>query len=191
MQYALLLLVLSGFIVFGKEFIFLWAGSQYINAYYIAVLILIPFTIDLIQNTGLIIMQVNNTYGYRAKVYFLIAMINIFLSTILGLKYGEVGCGLATSISMFISNIIMNVYYNQRLKINILEFWKNIFLFTLPIVPLIFCGIVGKSLFNLNSWLILLCAIVFYTVVYVVLIYKFSLKNEEKKLVFHKLFHKM
>ena len=190
MQYMLLLLVLSGFIVFGKEFIRLWAGEQYIIAYYIAVLILIPFTIDLIQNTGLIIMQVKNTYGYRAKVYSLIAIINIFLSTILGLFCEEIGCGIATSISMLISNIIMNIYYSKQFNINIKQFWAEIIKFTIPIIPLVILSFAGKLIISLNSWSILVVEIIIYTILYILIIYNFSMKPNEKDYFFNRIFNK-
>jgi uncharacterized membrane protein len=67
-------------------------------------LIILPFTIDLIQNIGLTIMQAKHLYGYRAKVYLLIAVINVALAIPLGLKYGGIGCAIATGLSMIIGN---------------------------------------------------------------------------------------
>lgn len=68
-QYFLLLLVLTGFIIFGRQFIQLWAGSGFESAYWMTLLIIVPFTIELIQNVGLSILQGMNQYTFRAKVY--------------------------------------------------------------------------------------------------------------------------
>ena len=69
-QYFLLATVSSGFFIFGKVFIGFWAGKGFEDAYWITLLIIIPFTIDLIQNIGLSILQAQNKYDFRAKVYF-------------------------------------------------------------------------------------------------------------------------
>ena len=54
-QYILLGLISSGFIVFGKEFIYLWLGEGYSEVYTISLWIMIPLTIPLIQSTGIVI----------------------------------------------------------------------------------------------------------------------------------------
>ncbi|MEG2437764.1 MAG: oligosaccharide flippase family protein, partial [Cetobacterium sp.] len=53
LQYILLGLISSGFILFGKEFIYLWLGEGYSEVYKIALWIMIPLTVPLIQNTGI------------------------------------------------------------------------------------------------------------------------------------------
>ena len=65
--------VLSGFVIFGKEFITLWVGPVYEPAYAMAIVVMVPFTIDIVQNLGLTILQVMNRYGFRAKMYFIAA----------------------------------------------------------------------------------------------------------------------
>ena len=111
-QYYLLALVASGFIIFGKDFINIWAGRDFEEAYWITLLIIIPFTIDLIQNIGLSIMQAQNKYDFRAKVYFVMGLFNLFLAIPLAKLYAGIGCAFATGLSMFLGNgLIMNWYY--------------------------------------------------------------------------------
>lgn len=74
-QYYLLALVASGFVIFGRDFIDIWAGKDFEEAYWITLLIIIPFTIDLIQNIGLSIMQAQNRYDFRAKVYLAMGLL--------------------------------------------------------------------------------------------------------------------
>ena len=52
LQYFVMSFILVGFIIFGKEFIILWGGAEYVQTYYISLIILIPFSIDLISNVG-------------------------------------------------------------------------------------------------------------------------------------------
>lgn len=87
-QYYLLALVASGFIVFGKQFIAIWVGPGFEDAYGITLLIILPFTIDLIQNIGLAILQALNRYEIRARIYFFTGVFNLVLAVPLGIKWG-------------------------------------------------------------------------------------------------------
>ena len=54
LQFLIIGLVVSGFTVFGRDFIELWAGPGYRDSYWIAVLTMFPLCIPLIQNLSLI-----------------------------------------------------------------------------------------------------------------------------------------
>ena len=114
-QYILLGLISSGFIVFGKEFIFLWLGSGYSEVYIVSLWLIIPLTIPLIQNTGIAIMQARNLHQFRSIVYLFIAILNIVNSIQLVKSYGMIGCAVATGLSFIFGHIIiMNIYYQRR-----------------------------------------------------------------------------
>ena len=59
-QYIIMALIITGFVLIGKEFILIWQGNDYIQSYYIACILMIPVTVPLIQNTGLSILQAKN-----------------------------------------------------------------------------------------------------------------------------------
>ena len=42
LQYFVMSFILVGFIIFGKEFIILWGGEDYVQTYYITLIIMIP-----------------------------------------------------------------------------------------------------------------------------------------------------
>ena len=52
-QFIVLGLILSGFIFLGRPFIYLWAGEEYEISYYVALFLIIPVTVPLIQNLGI------------------------------------------------------------------------------------------------------------------------------------------
>lgn len=125
-QYYLLALVATGFIIFGKQFISLWAGPGFEDSYIITLLIILPFTVDLIQNIGLAIMQAMNRYDFRARIYFLTGVLNLILAIPLGIKYGGIGCAVATGISMIVGNgFIMNWYYAKEIHLAIASFLET------------------------------------------------------------------
>ncbi|MEG0408639.1 MAG: virulence factor MviN, partial [Bacilli bacterium] len=79
-QYLLIFLMASGFTLFGKEFFISWVGVEYVESYYIALILIIPICIPLIQNLGVSIMQAKNLHKFRSVLYVLIAIANILIS---------------------------------------------------------------------------------------------------------------
>ncbi len=66
LQYALISLPLTGFIVFGQAFLCKWADTEYSGSYWIALVTLMPLTVPLIQNTGVsIVMAQNNPMPFH------------------------------------------------------------------------------------------------------------------------------
>lgn len=183
-QYYLLALVASGFVIFGKDFISILAGEDFKEAYCITLLIIIPFTIDLIQNIGLSIMQAQNRYDFRAKVYFVMGIFNLCIAIPLAKLYGGIGCAFATGLSMFLGNgLIMNWYYLKVTKLDILSFWKEIGRISLYVICLTF---IGYGLYNyqgMDSITKFIVSITFYTVIYSFVIYIFCMNVEEKEKV--------
>ncbi|MCS4586098.1 hypothetical protein FZ990_14955 [Clostridium perfringens] len=81
--------ILGGFILVGKEFITTWAGQDYYLAYYIALVIMIPLTVPLIQNLGITILQAKNMHKFRSKIYIVIAILNLLASIPMAKFLGE------------------------------------------------------------------------------------------------------
>lgn len=181
-QYILLGLISSGFLVLGKDFIYLWLGEGYEVVYKVVLLGMIPFTIDLIQNTGISIMQAMNKHQFRAYSSFVVAIINIFLSVYLVKYYGILGCAFATGLSFFIGQgILANIYYHKVIKIDMILFWKNIFQMTIPILIAMIFGYYLNKYFNNINFLNFIIKGSLYSLVYMILMWKISLNEYEKK----------
>ena len=76
-QYCVMALVLSGFFLFGKQFIQFWAGDGYEDAYIIALLFFVPLTVPLIQNLGITILQARNQMKFRSLLYLVISLVSL------------------------------------------------------------------------------------------------------------------
>lgn len=190
-QYYLLALVASGFIIFGRDFINIWAGKDFEEAYWITLLIIIPFTIDLIQNIGLSIMQAQNRYDFRAKVYFAMGLFNLCLAIPLAKQYGGTGCAFATGISMFLGNgLIMNWYYLKVTKLDILRFWKEIGKISLYVICLTLVAYVLYKYQNVDSITEFIIDIAIYTAIYSLVVYKLCMNVSEKQKI-AKVFNKV
>lgn len=180
-QYFLLAAISSGFFIFGKIFISYWAGKGFEDAYWITLLIIIPFTIDLIQNIGLSILQAQNKYDFRAKIYFGMGIFNLCLAIPLAKIYGGIGCAFATGLSMFIGNgLIMNWYYLKITKLEIGLFWKNISKITIGVIIVTIIGYVFNGMIENKNIIMFIIKLLVYTLLYVGIMYKFFMNIEEK-----------
>lgn len=190
-QWFILMLIMLGFIFFGKYFIYMWAGEGYENAYYIAILLMIPAIVPLIQNVGIEIQRAKNRHQFRSIVYLIMAIVNVGVSIWFVSLWKEIGAAIGTTISLIIANgIIMNIYYHVSLKINIISFWKSI-ISTFPslIIPSIFgfCLLLFYEYKSICDFLLLIIA---FTLVYCISVYFFGINNKEKK-VLNGLFRKI
>lgn len=184
LQFYLLSLILSGFIIFGHSFLHYWVGDNFDLVYTITLLIIAPFTVDLIQNVGLAIMQAQNVYHVRAVVYVLVGILNIILAYFCIDKYGIIGGAVATGISMLLGNgFIMNIYYKRYMKLNIIHFWKEIFRLSLVTIVLTVVGLYIIPYIDLNTSIyIFIVSMLVYTFIYFGLQRVINFNTYEKQL---------
>lgn len=183
-QFIVLALVIGGFFILGEYFIHIWAGQEYGNAYYVALLLIIPVTVPLIQNLGIEIQRAKNMHKFRSIIYFLIAIFNIFLSIPLAKYYGEIGAALGTMITLTIGNIIiMNWYYNYKIKLDIKYFWINIIKLIPSISLAILIVLFISKIIEINSLVNFILLGIGYIFLYCILVYFWGMNNYEKKLV--------
>lgn len=183
-QFMIMMLVMSGFIFFGRSFIRFWAGEQYASSYYVTLLLIIPVTVPLIQNLGIEIQRAKNRHKARSVVYFFIAIANIFISIPLIRAAGPVGAAAGTAISLIAGNILfMNWYYHYRLGINMGYFWKRI-LRMLPglVLPVLF-GYLCSRYLRFGSFIKLGAGIAAYIVIYCLSIWLFGMNKDEKQML--------
>ncbi len=169
-QFLILSLFSTGIIFFGKDFITkYWAGEEYSDAYYVALLLVLPATVALIQNLGIEIQRAQNKHKFRALVYLAMAVINVVLSIFLCQKYGAIGSAIGTAISLVLANgLAINLYYHYRCNVNAVLFWKNILRMSLGLVIPVLSGILlNKYLAHFGIWQYLF-AILIYTCIYCV-----------------------
>ncbi len=183
-QFLILGLIAFGFATFGKEFIYYWAGEGYEESYYVAMLLIFPASIALIQNLGIEIQRAQNKHPFRSIIYLIMAFLNLEISIVLCQLYGPIGSAIGTAISLILANgIIMNIYYHKKCGINIILFWRNIGRLFLGMIPSIVLSIIFIKCINFNKiqWLIL--GIFCYVLIYCFFVWKLSMNEYEHKLI--------
>lgn len=183
-QYCVMILVLTGFFLFGRQFIRLWAGEGYDDAYIISMLFFVPLTIPLIQNLGITILQARNQMKFRSLLYLVISLISLGAQIPLSKYYGGIGCACAIAGALVLGQIlVMNVYYQVKQKIDIVGFWIEII--KMSVVPAILTMLTYYVLlqYALDTVVKLVAGIVLYLVVYLPLFFKLSMNAYERNLI--------
>ena len=184
LQSYIVMLVLSGFILYGKEFIIFWAGQGYDEAYYVTLLLIIPVSVPLCQTLGVDIQQAMNKHKYRSVVYAIISIGNVLISIPLSMKFGAVGAAIGTAIGLIVGNgMAMNIIYEKIVGLDIINFWKNIIgVFKAIVIPVII-GILMKHLVPVQTFMMLIIEGTVFTIIYFVSVYCISMNNEEKNMI--------
>ena len=183
-QYLLIFLMASGLTLFGKEFFIAWVGKEYVKSYYIALILILPLCIPLIQNLGISIMQAKNMHKFRSILYAIIAIANIFISIPLAKKYEGIGSAIGTAISLIIGNgLIINIYYYKKVGIDVIKFWKEIIKMTMPnIIPIVIILFVMRCT-TMTGYLSIIVYGTIYSILYFIVNYFVTMNNYEKDFV--------
>lgn len=166
-QFIILAFILSGFIVFGRDFIRFWAGTDYSQSYYIALILFVPLIIPLIQNIGITILQAQNKMKFRSTLYLVISVCSLGISIPLAKLYGGIGCAIGTALALVVGQIvIMNIYYHKKVGLDMIKFWKEIG--SMAIVPgiLSVAGLILFDYIHLDSFLMFIFAVMVFSVIY-------------------------
>lgn len=181
-QLIIIGLIISGYIIYGKEFINVWAGQEYEQAYYVGLFLMVPLVVPLIQNLGLEIQRAKNKHKVRSVVYFFIAIVNIFVSIVLINIFGVTGAAIGTAISIVSGNcIFMNIYYHKALGLDMIYFWKEILKLVPAISIPVVLGLTIKMFVGCNGLAVLVINIVLYCLMYVLSQWFIGMNEYEKE----------
>lgn len=181
-------LAITGFLLFGKNFLKLWVGDNFLEAYYIVLILIIPVVIPLIENVTEAILDAMLKRMGRSIILFIMCIMNVIISILLIRKIGYIGAAFGTAISVIIGNgIFLNIYLKKVVGLQILrmlkEIFKGIWLSNLLSI------ILGTFLLQLPDTIIgFLLKIVIYTIIYLICTYFFGMNQSEK--IYVKLFFK-
>ena len=184
LQFVLLSLIMLGLIFFGQSFITIWAGDNYSGSYPIAMLLIIPLTLPLIQNLGIEIQRAKNMQKFLALVYVFIAILNVLISIPLAKVYGGVGSALGTAIALVIGNLfIANWYYHYKIRLNMKRFWIEIMRLIPSLFPSIILGIVLLFMVDLYDIKYFIISGFVFVIVFCFVMWRFGLNNYERELI--------
>lgn len=183
-QFILLSWILSGFFLFGKYFISIWAGEEYGSSYYVALILMTPAIIPLIQNTGIEIQRAKNKHQFRSIVYLIMAIINIIISIYLSRWWADIGAALGTMVSLVLGNgIVMNVFYQKVIGINIIYFWKKILLMMPSVIVTYVIALIVLQYYPIDVLWKFVLGILMYTLMFFSFMFIWGLDADEKSFI--------
>lgn len=183
LQSIVMTFILSGFILFGHNFINIWAGAGYNESFIITLIFFIALFIPLIQNTGITILQARNQMKFRSLLYLAISIVSLIAQIILAKHMGATGCAIAIGGALILGQgLIMNIYYNNMQHIDIIRFWKEIGkMLVMPVIVTVSGYFVLRNI-EFSGFGKLFMWILIFSVIYIPCIWKFSLNSYERNL---------
>ncbi|RHK10949.1 flippase [Bacteroides caccae] len=180
-QYAVISYIIVGFVIFGKSFITLWVGEEYMSVYYITLMIFVCTTIPSIQNLGNSILMAYNKMK-RKTIIVIFASLLSFVAIFPCAKYwGAVGCSFPIFLCIVITyGPILNKMYARVIGINVRQFWIEIL--KMSLVPSLFvvAGLLILPYTDFSDWGKLGLGIIAFSVFYLPVSYRLSLNNYER-----------
>lgn len=193
-QFIVLSFILGAFFLVGKNFIICWAGADYEEAYVIALIVMVSLIIPMIQNTGITILQAKNIQKFKTWEYIITSLVKLIVSIYISKLFGGIGCALVTSITLFLGEVVMNFYYQKRIKIDIIDFWKNIFKMSIPVIISIGITSMINQFILIEGILAIIVLGLEFSFLFIVLMWIMAMNDEEKNLVLKpvkKIFNKL
>lgn len=176
--------ILFGFIAVGKQFIIVFYGREKIQAWIYALILIVPLFLSMTNGVVINILDITKKRLIRSLVLFGITLENIILTWIWVNRFGVIGAVMATAITMFVGEaIILNIYYDLALNIEIFRLYWIAYHKTIPILAASAASAYWISNFFSSPLLGMLAGGCLYVAAAAMLLYKFSLTIPEKQLV--------
>lgn len=181
-------IAMFGFISIGRPFIKMMYGVEYMEAWVICVLVMIPTFIYMTPCVMANVLDVLNKRHIRSLILMSTTVLNILLTIWLVNVRGMIGAAIATAVALVIGQIIvMNTYYAKKIGIKILYLYAQSYKGV--ILCLVFACLVGWSVtipFK-NAWLQCMTGGLAFVVVFAITYICFGANQTEKKALLRKL----
>jgi O-antigen/teichoic acid export membrane protein len=187
-SFIVLMYVFGAFLLYGKQFVTLWVGKELgyngsNQTWFIAILIMVAYTLPLVQGFGNSILEAKSKLRFKAVLYLSFLLLGTALGAFLAKKHDALGMIIGSVTGWFIAQNIMNFYYHNTIKLNIIRFFKELLNKTLLVFLLIL--IVGYLINCIpgNNWFNFIIKAVLYSFVYFAIMYSQGTIAYEKQLI--------
>ena len=177
--------ICAAFAVIGQEFVYVWLGQDYGDAFWATIIIMLGLNFALVQNLGISVLQAKDKQGFRAAVYTIIALLDLVVSIPVSATYGVIGCAITAAVFLFIgTGPVMNWYYWKRIGIDIPKFWKEVApVLGLAIITAILTALLFKFVVIGPSYVSILIKCLFFIAVYFILGWAWFFTDYEKDII--------
>ena len=188
-QLVILLLALSGYFLFGCDFIKLWVGEEFLYAFVIGAVLLTASTLELSQNTITAILKAKNILHGKTIILAISTAFNAALTFVLVPKIGAIGAAIGTAFSMvFGYGVALNIYYQKAAKINLKLYYKKTYrgILIAAAISTVLGYFIAKFI-DCNGYLDFILEAGIYVVIYGAFMLLIGLNKQEKAKILGKL----
>ncbi len=181
-SFIVLIYIFGAFLLYGKQFVFLWVGESYYNAYVIALIIMIVYTIPLVQGFTGPLIEAQNKVAFKSVTYLVFLAIGTLIGFFMAKQYGSIGMISGTAIGWLIAQNVMNIFYYKVMKLGIIRFFIELFHKTVLAFIIILIFGYGIRYIPGSGWGNFIIKGGLYTVIYGIIMYSFGMIIYEKQL---------
>ncbi|WP_198037706.1 lipopolysaccharide biosynthesis protein [Mariniflexile maritimum] len=187
-SFIVLMYIFIGFLLYGKEFVFLWVGSEIgrdgtNEIWLIALIIMIAYTVPLIQSFANLILEAKNKLAFKAKLYLFFMIVGTIFGGILAKKFNALGMICGSVFGWILVQNVMNYYYYKNIDLNILRFFKEIFNKTGIAIGIVLVIGFLIDLIPGFDWINFIAKGIVYSIVYIIVLYLLGMRDSEKELL--------
>ena len=190
-QAVIALTCIFGFALFGRNFISVWIGARYMDAWWVILMLMIPVTIPLVENAVISILDASMKRMFRSVVLVVMAVLNLMVSVVLVQWLGFWGAAVGSAASLLLGHgLLMNLYYAKVFHIEVFRMFRQIFAGILPagLLTSLVCLPLALFLPDTVLWFVVKCGS--FVLIYAMLLCIFGL-NASEKAVFGKILRKL
>lgn len=191
LQLCVVGVMLTGFCLFGQEFLRLWVGSSIgahtTEVWWGALLVLIPLILPLSQNTGIAILQARHLHRGRALILLATALVCVIPGYLLTQQFGAPGMFCGTGLSLLLGHgLLLNLYYSHRAGLEMKRFYREVFCPAL--LPVFLCAAGGWAIpvfIPCTNWGMLIALCGGFSLYAAIVFFLLYLRREERSELFH------
>lgn len=172
------------FLLYGKQFVILWAGAENSEAYSITAILITAHLLLITQTTGTQVLWAKNAHKEQAILKITIVLANVLL-TILLIKWKPLmGATIGTFVSLMLGDVLaMNIIFKKKIGISFKEYYAHLLKGILPCLLML----IGSGLFiiriSISGWEGLVLKVAMSCVIYAACLWLFGMNRYEKRLV--------
>lgn len=177
--------VMLGFTFLGKAFVVRWAGAEYVDAFLVGWLLMMPLTMTMTLGLQLEIGRAKNLHHIQIKINIILCIVNFGVSIPLAIKWGALGSALGTFLTeIVICFIVQPLYIWKILKMDMRRtFFELIKILPAMVIPFILGVILNYFHFIMPEYKSIIIFALIYSVIYALSIWFLAMNKEEKSIV--------
>lgn len=182
--FMILSFVWIGFLLLGRDFISLWAGHDYVDAYYVTLLISFVYVFILSENVGSQILWAKNQHKEQSIMKIIVVIVNVFATYYLIKWKPLIGATIGTAMALIIGDIIiMNIIFTKKFGFRIGRYYLDIFKGIIPSLTVsLICGYAFR-LIAIKGWIGLFLTVLVMTTSYIICMVGFGLNDTERNMI--------